>query len=313
MQPLPEQSLDDDIAVSAPRRSADRPPAVTALPPSVRVYRPASLLESYVTFYYFVDALGPLTDFLYPEWGNVRFVISGEWRLAMPDYPSDPHTNDIFGPTDRCGTVHASGGHMIGFGVTPLGWHRLFGDASAMVNGVRPLADELGVPASALGAALGGDADDAAVVSRFDALLSSVFAARPADDAVAVAVDAALRQRPGDVPAFAAAAGVSVRTLHRLCLRVFGFPPKRLLRRQRFLDTLGLIRSAVGQSLSEALDADYTDQPHFYRDFRDFMGMSPRAYFKAGRVLMAQAADAQRLAGVTLSFRLPSPPEPAAS
>lgn len=283
---------------------------MTAPLPSVRIYQPAPPLESYVTFYYIVDAPGPLTDFLYPEWGNVRFVISGEWRVTMPTYSQDRHLNDVFGPTDRCGTVHTGGGHMIGFGVTPLGWHRLFGDVGTMANAVRPLNDELGVAGSQLARVLGGDADDAAVVSRFNAVLGNVFAKLPADDSMAIAVDAALRQRPGDVAAFAAASGVSVRTLHRLCLRVFGFPPKRLLRRQRFLDTLGLVRSAVGQSLTEALDADYTDQPHFYRDFRDFMGMSPRAYFKAGRVLMGRAAEAQRLAGVTLSFRLPDPPAP---
>lgn len=283
---------------------------MTAPPPSVRVYRPAPLLESYVTFYYVVDAFGPLTDFLYPEWGNVRFVISGDWHVAMPDYPLEPRANDIFGPTDRCGSVTASRGHMVGFGVTPLGWHRLFGDAGAMANAVRPLGDELGVSGSVLREAFAGDADDTGITARFDSLLAGVFAARPADDVMAIAADAALRRRPSDVPAFAAAVGVSIRSLHRLCLRVFGFPPKRLLRRQRFLDTLGLFRSAVGQPLTEALDADYTDQPHFYRDFRDFMGMSPRAYFRASRVLMAQAADAQRRAGVTLSFRLPDPPAP---
>jgi hypothetical protein len=44
---------------------------------------------------------------------------------------------------------------------------------------------------------------------------------------------------------------------------------------------------------------------HFYRDFRDFIGMSPRAYFTASRAIMASAAAAQTAAGVTLSFKLP--------
>jgi methylphosphotriester-DNA--protein-cysteine methyltransferase len=78
-----------------------------------------------------------------------------------------------------------------------------------------------------------------------------------------------------------------------------------LLRRQRFLDTLGHVRSAVGDPLRDTLDPDYFDQSHFYRDFRDFMGMSPRAYFAASRSIMATAAAAQTAAGVTLSFRLP--------
>ena len=61
----------------------------------------------------------------------------------------------------------------------------------------------------------------------------------------------------------------------------------------------------MGDPVREALDAAYFDQAHFYRDFRDFMGMSPRAYFTASRALMARAAAAQAAAGVTLSFKLP--------
>lgn len=275
--------------------------------PSVQIRPPAAGLERYVTFYYIVEASGPLTDFLYPEWGNVRFALSGEWRVAMPTYPPAPQVEVVYGPTDCCGRVEASGGRMAGFGLTPLGWHRLFGDASIMANVVRPLGDELGFPGPALRHALIVDVDNNARYARLDAVLIAAFATRPPDDAALVAVDLALHTRPIDVPAFAARAGVSSRTLHRLCLRGFGFPPKRLLRRQRFLDTLGLIRTAVGLPLTEALDASYCDQPHFYRDFRDFMGMSPRAYFSASRTLMARAAEAQRAAGVTLSFRLPSP------
>ena len=110
------------------------------------------------------------------------------------------------------------------------------------------------------------------------------------------------------MPAFAAKLGVSLRTLHRVCLRAFGFPPKRLLRRERFLETLGQVRTAVGRSLDTALGVEYYDQPHFYRDFREFMGMSPRAYFSASRTLMMRAAAAQAAAGVTLSFKLPERP-----
>jgi hypothetical protein len=48
---------------------------------SVRIRLPAPELRAFVTFYYFVEAFEPLTDFLYPEWGNVRFSISGEWMV----------------------------------------------------------------------------------------------------------------------------------------------------------------------------------------------------------------------------------------
>ncbi len=278
------------------------------LVPVVSIRRPGAALASYVTFSYVVTAACALTDFLYPEWGNVRFALAGDWHVTMPSYPAVPQIETVFGPTDRCGTVEATSGRMAGFGLTPLGWARLFGDASVLANDIRPLGDEFGIPAAVIRHALRDDPDDDARHSRLEALVAAALAVRAPDDPALVAVDVALRGRPRDVVAFAAAAGVSPRTLHRLCLRVFGFAPKRLLRRQRFLETLGLVRTAVGAPVTAALSPDYFDQPHFYRDFRDFMGMSPRAYFTAARTLMARAADAQRAAGVTLSFRLPPPP-----
>jgi AraC-like DNA-binding protein len=274
--------------------------------PKVNVYLPDAALIGYVTFYYFVTAGGPIEDFLYPEWGNVRFTLDGDWRIAMDGYGPERQVELLFGPTDRCSAVSTTGGRIVGFGLTPLGWSRLIGtDASLMVNRVRPLADELGPRGRDLHAALASDRSDAPGVARLDALLKDLVSRRPPEPLVFVAIDRALRTRPASVPQFAAEAGVPPRTLHRLCLRLFGFAPKRLLRRQRFLQTLGQIRTAVGDPLHEALDAAYFDQAHFYRDFRDFMGMSPRAYFTASRALMARAAAAQTASGVTLSFDLP--------
>ena len=273
--------------------------------PRIDIRLPAAALRGYVTFYYFVAASGPLTDFLYPEWGNVRFALDGAWRLVMADAAAEGDT--LFGPTDRCGTVVTDGGRIAGFGLTPLGWHRLVGtDASAMANRAVPLGGQFGEAAAAVRPALAGD-DPERGVAALDAMLVAWAATRPPEDPLVVTVDRVLRDRPHDVDAFAAAAGVSTRTLHRVCRRAFGFAPKRLLRRQRFLDTLGHVRTAVGDPLRDAIDPDYVDQAHFYRDFRDFMGMSPRAYFTASRDLMARAAAAQAAAGVTLSFKLPPP------
>lgn len=305
-------------------RAGSASPAAAA---QVDILVPAERLRGYVTFYYFVAAGGPLTDFLYPEWGNIRFALAGDWRVTMAGAAHGDGAGDagagagdagadragggdrLFGPTDRCGRVVTGGGRVAGFGLTPLGWHRLIGgDASALANRDVPLGTPFGAATAAICAALAGDAPPAARVAACDALLTAYAADRPAEDRLVVAVDRVLRERPHDVGAFAAAAGVSTRTLHRVCLRAFGFAPKRLLRRQRFLDTLGAVRTAVGDPLQAALDPDYCDQAHFYRDFRDFMGMSPRAYFTASRDLMAKAAAAQAAAGVPLSFKLPPPP-----
>ena len=285
--------------------AADQPPA------TVSIYRPVPALEPYVTFYYFVTTTRPVADFLYPEWGNVRIVLDGEWQAAVAGgYDRLAGPTLLFGPTDRRSLVTASAGRMVGFGLTPIGWNRLIGgNAAAMANGVRPLDDALGIPAEPLRAALLADgADERASVQRWDTILQALAARRPLSNPRVLAVDRALRSTPADVGAFAALIGQSERSLHRLCLDTFGFAPKRLLRRQRFLRTLGRVRAAVGAPVTPSLGEDYYDLPQFYRDFRDFMGMSARDYFSAPRDLMGPAAEAQQAAGVTLSFALAEPP-----
>jgi AraC-like DNA-binding protein len=279
---------------------------------SVRIRLPAPELRGFITFYYFVEASEPLTDFLYPEWGNVRFSLSGEWMVLNDQRdPAVAASSVLFGPTDRRGKIVTTGGATAGFGLTPLGWDRLIGgDAGAMANRAREMVDELGVDdVPALRAAFqADDGDDAAGAARFDRLLLGLLANRPPNQPLVLATDRVLRLRPADVSTFADQVGVAPRTLHRLCLRAFGFPPKRLLRRQRFLETLGLIRVSPKSRFGELIDEDYFDQAHFNRDFRDFMGMTAREYARTPRALMQAAAAAQVANNVTLSFRLPDPP-----
>ena len=72
--------------------------------------------------------------------------------------------------------------------------------------------------------------------------------------------------------------GLSARSLERLCGRYFGFPPKLLLRRQRFMRSLAAWMLGGMGRWSRAIDELYTDQAHFNRDFHAFMGMGPSDY-----------------------------------
>ena len=100
------------------------------------------------------------------------------------------------------------------------------------------------------------------------------------------------------VQGFADELGVAERTFARLCLKVFGFSPKRLLRRQRFLRTLADIGDRLDQPLSTLLDGGYYDQSHFIREFKAYMGMTPLAYYHSPRQMMRRAAsERMRTAG----------------
>jgi AraC-like DNA-binding protein len=270
----------------------------------VRFHLPAPPLRELITAYYVVDVpLGHhLVDYLHPEWANIRFVLQGDWGWSIQGAPPfSAQRGALFGPTDRTATITASGGLLIGVGLLPLGWARLIGEDAGLyanrgvdLSGVLPGAD-------ALWADLTGR-DEAQQVVRLDAYFSARLAVGKAPDPVIAQAHRALMVGDiGDVERFAAEAGIPVRRLQRLCRKTFGFAPKPLLRRQRFLRTLDQISRAADRPLSEGLDTGYYDQAHFIRDFRAFMGMTPTAYFALPReVLRRAAAERTRVVGASL-------------
>ena len=72
--------------------------------------------------------------------------------------------------------------------------------------------------------------------------------------------------------------GASQRTIERTCQQAFGFSPKLLLRRQRFMRSLTQFMLDPSLKWIGALDGSYHDQAQFVRDFHEFMGMTPRDY-----------------------------------
>jgi AraC-like DNA-binding protein len=253
-----------------------------------------------------------VSDFLYPEWGNLRFNLYGDMVAMLPGlYPPGPQLATLFGPTDREAQVTStSASRIAGIGFTPLGWNRFIAlPADELANTIKPLEREFGLHGDdwrKVVMALGNDDD--AILDQFDATLSARLSRTQAPDPVTLRLDEVLRTNPHDVASFAAMMAMSPRTLSRYCARVFGFAPKRLLRRQRFLDTLGQVRTQPDAKFIELLDERYFDQSHFIRDFRAFMGMAPRAYLARPRDIFQVAAVEQASRGITLSFRLPGQP-----
>ena len=134
------------------------------------------------------------------------------------------------------------------------------------------------------------DQDLAALKARLTALARRASRVREAE--------ALLDPELVSVAQLAEQMGMNVRALERLSRRAFGFPPKLLLRRQRFLRSLA--RFMIDPSLGwlGALDCHYHDQSHFVRDFRRFMGMNTSAYAKADKpILVAAARGRMAIAG----------------
>ena len=87
--------------------------------------------------------------------------------------------------------------------------------------------------------------------------------------------------------------GMNIRSLERLSKRGFGFTPKLLLRRQRFLRSLAQFMLDPSLKWLSTLDEQYHDQAHFVRDFKRFMGMGPTEYAKLDKPILMAAAQAR--------------------
>ena len=276
---------------------AERGEELPAPPVRVTMIRPSDQLAGLVDAYYIVDTIQTVSDHYLAGPGNIRF---GRGTWVMTDngvVVPTPQRSALFGPTDRAAVFGSHGpGIMMGAGLTPLGWVQFFDTpAIEMSNRVAELADFVGQEeADAVGLAVISTPGDTGVGDVLDAWLIARAASRPKADPRIARIHRALLDGPVDVPAFAAAAGVSERTLQRFCHQAFGFPPKALLRQKRFLRTLERVRGVLDRPLSGLIDDGYFDQAHFNRDFRQYMGMSPTDYFNSPREIMRRAAVVRR-------------------
>lgn len=263
-------------------------------------------LEGCFTTFYRMELTVPddqsVVDHLQPEWGNLRFFgnstpdcrIHGQQTLAGIDFVAT-------GPSSKPMRFELGTTRMWGVGLFPLGWARFVGlpaieFANCAVDGAEhpafstfaPLAQDL----------FSGVADDDA---EFAMLIAALRArARPVRDEAAIrAVHAAIVDTEmTTVVELAQRAGLTARSLERLCRRYFGFPPKLLLCRQRLMRTLSAFMVDGGNNWSKVIDGRYHDQAHFVREFQQFFLMTPREYAALGHpVLAAFMAERKRIMG----------------
>jgi AraC-like DNA-binding protein len=117
----------------------------------------------------------------------------------------------------------------------------------------------------------------------FEALLlrrlagASAHAMNPAIRRALGQLDAGMR-----VEEAVARSGYSHRQFIRLFSQAVGLPPKLYGRVQRFQKALRLMQAVQSGTLPSlalvALEAGYSDQPHFNREFREFSGVTPEQY-----------------------------------
>lgn len=238
----------------------------------------------FTSFYHLslqIEGDGFVIDHLQPEWANLRFFAGSNPTASLGDTTLGGARYTATGPSSEPCKFTLGSCEMWGIGLLPLGWARFIdcsaeqlcntisdGESHALFEKFAPLTDVL---------------CDASIPrqQQYEAIVAAMREAmRPGrdDDKILTVHNALIDSDITTVAQLSEITDISVRTLERLCRRHFGFAPKLLLRRQRFMRSLTGFMLAQGKNWTDVMDNHYHDQAQFTREFRAFMHMSPSEY-----------------------------------
>ena len=268
---------------------------------AVQFALPAPELRRFISGYHCYALTFPAghlhDDLFYPAWANIRFyAATTDWRITIGDASFDPVPRAaLFGPTSRSSASRSGSGLLIGAGLTPLGWSRFVrADAAGFADRIVPLGDAMPHADAIADAVLG-----AGTMEKAAAAMDAWFLARlgPATkrDARIEAMHRLLAEAPPiSVNQAAAELGLHPRAFLRLAMAAFGFRPKLLLRRARFVRTLTRLEEGAHANWLDVLDLGYHDQSHFIRDSHEFLGMAPGDFLRLPRPINAASTRLRR-------------------
>ncbi|RFB06178.1 helix-turn-helix domain-containing protein [Parvularcula marina] len=266
----------------------------------LRYFEPAPAARPHISCLYSFSTPFAMTDMLRAEVPNLRIFLKGGVTVTRAGERRTYRAPVILlcGPTMNAGTIEMwPDTTLIGASILPAGWHACFGlDASEMTNrfedceGIAPVLLK-----SVLDAMQEASTPEVAIAYLEHALvrLGAQREARqqPFIDAASIWLATG---NISQVDNLLAEADLSQRQVERLCHRYFGGSPKRLQRKFR---TLRANNALVWNDLTDWRDAageDYYDQSHFIRDFKEFIGFTPKQFSNEYRALMRSALVLRR-------------------
>jgi len=276
------------------------------LPPhtALRYERPAAALRPYVTSYFVLDSEPvdpPMTsELMLPSWARIWIVMATapiNVEIGNRRYAPMPQAV-LYGVTSRAMRVTAQGGVTIGIDISPLGWARLFHQsAEALRDRVTPL-DQLMPPTlvEELVSSLSASDQALEVKDILDDFFTRHMAAPHRDEAL-VAQIMRLISDPGvtSLDAAAAESGIKLHTLRRVSQRYFGFPPKTLIIRARFLRAFVPMLLTRERTDQQAVPLTYHSRTHFLRDAERFLGMTARRFMAVDTPYLDAVLRARRM------------------
>ena len=199
---------------------------------------------------------------------------------------------------------------MWGIGFLPLGWARIVNVearalANKVVSGATHPAFQKFTPLTNI--LCDHSLSDEDHLNAINSLMRDLMKPHRDDQKILRVHRALLNEETANVGDFADRAGMNVRTLERVCRRHFGFTPKLLMRRQRFMRSLATFLLHQGSNWTSAMDEHYHDQAQFTREFREFMTMNPSQYAALGHPILKSLMEARARIKGSPAMTLDSP------
>lgn len=268
----------------------------------VRYFPTSEPLRRYFASFVYAEVIvkncSSVEDWIFPDWAFLHFIAE-----AKPDAnASDGRKNGdcrfmIVGPRSRAERYKTGSTRHWGLTLHPRGWAlltRACADqyANRIVDGMtddafagfRPLREILFTDEPDVEAELGR-------ITKF--CESLVPRAEPRADTIFKIYAHAADPDLESAAMLADRVGIGRRTLERLCKRAFGFSPKQVLRRHRFMRSLIHFTTDRTGRWIDAIDTQYHDQAQFVRDFREIMGVTPREFELQGKPIAGPLMQAK--------------------
>ncbi len=244
-------------------------------------------LERFFTTFCFgrvgIKGAKTVRDAMQPEWGTLRFFPDCMPSIQTGDNEALSSARFVAsGPSSQITHYEMEPSRFWGIGLLPLGWETFVGFpasdiANTLVDGQHDPRFAHFLPlAEALLDRSKSETEQLDLICKFFLHQAPRFGKE--DPRIVRIHECLLAPDLPDVQTMADQCAIGARTMERVCRRAFGFPPKKLLRRQRFMRSLAEFMLDPDASWSASIDALYFDQSHFVRDSHYFLGMTPGEY-----------------------------------
>jgi AraC-like DNA-binding protein len=251
-------------------------------------YPPAAELDPYIRRHYVFRAEMPadadIRDIMIAETAFIRIPLRGDWYIEGETGEWEPAQGPkLFGANSKGFPLRVVGSFLIlGCAIKPSGWKSLFNcPAHLYTDRMAPLEEVWGEIATEMMAHISADQTDEELVAILNAAITKQIervGLRQIDAQIEHfetrgRIDSTIR-----IDDAASDIGLSVRQLERRCLESLGMTPKTFLRRCRFLDMAMTMRGFSHPNEEDLAALRYFDQSHLNREFKRFVGMTPKTF-----------------------------------